>query len=74
MTNLWLKTKNWHLQYLSEIVKSNFKNEYNGPIILYKYRPFDEHTFEILENDYIFLCPAEKEDDETECLTTTNLI
>lgn len=66
-------TQDEKLIYLNEIVKNNFTSEYKGPLILYKYRPFDEYTFEMLDNDYIFLCPAEKEDDETECLTTTNL-
>ena len=66
-------TQEGKIIYLSEIVKSNFKSEYKGPMTLYKYRPFDKFTFDMLENDYIFLCPAEKEDDETECLTTTNL-
>ena len=66
-------TQEEKIKYLSEIVKSNFKNDYKGLSILYKYRPFDKYTYDMLKNDYIFLCPAEKEDDETECLTTTNL-
>lgn len=45
---------------------------YKGPELLYKYRPFDDYTFDMLENEYFFLCPAEKEDDETECLTTVD--
>ena len=37
------------------------------PAFLYKYRPFDEHTFDMLENGYVYLCPAEKLDDPSEC-------
>ena len=58
--------------YLNQIIFSKFGIDYKGPKSLYKYRPFDEHTFDMFENDYIFLCPAEKEDDETECLTTVD--
>lgn len=37
------------------------------PSYLYKYRPFDEHTFDMLEKGYVYLCPAEKLDDPSEC-------
>ena len=37
------------------------------PSYLYKYRPFDEYTFEMLDNNYVYLCPAEKLDDPSEC-------
>lgn len=37
------------------------------PQFLYKYRPFDEHTFDMLDNAYVYLCPAEKLDDPSEC-------
>lgn len=37
------------------------------PKKLYKYRPFDNYTFDMLENNYIYLCPAKNLDDETEC-------
>ena len=60
------------IAYLNQIIYSKFGIDYNGPNLLYKYRPFDEYTFDMLENDYIFLCPAEKEDDETECVTTVD--
>jgi hypothetical protein len=60
------------INYLNNFIltKSNFI--YGGPKYLYKYRPFDEFTFDMLENEYVYLCPAEKEDDETECLTTVD--
>lgn len=38
------------------------------PKSLFKYRCFDEYTQEMLEEKYIFLCPAEKLDDPFECI------
>lgn len=46
---------------------------YKGPASLFKYRPFDEHTFDMLENKYLFLCAAEKLDDPTECMASLNM-
>lgn len=60
------------IAYLNQIIASNQQTLYYGPKLLYKYRPFDEFTFDMLENEYVYLCPAEKEDDETECLTTVD--
>lgn len=40
------------------------------PQKLYKYRPFDEHTFDMLENEYVFLCKAKDLDDPSECKTS----
>lgn len=37
------------------------------PQFLYKYRPFDEFTFDMLDNRYVYLCPAERLDDPSEC-------
>lgn len=37
------------------------------PQYLYKYRPFDIFTLDMLENGYVYLCPAEKLDDPSEC-------
>ena len=37
------------------------------PSFLYKYRRFDEYTFDMLENAYVYLCPAENLDDPSEC-------
>lgn len=65
-------TNDEKIAYLNQIRLSKFGIDYKGPKLLYKYRPFDEYTFDMLENEYIFLCPAEKEDDETECLTTVD--
>lgn len=58
--------------YLNQIMFGKDKLKYNGPKSLYKYRPFDKYSFDMLENEYLYLCPAEKEDDETECITTVD--
>lgn len=55
------------VKYLNEKLKN--KHFYNGPKSLFKYRPFDEWTFEMLEENYLYFRQAKKEDDETECLT-----
>ncbi len=43
------------------------KKSFTVPSFLYKYRNFDEHTFDMLENRYVYLCPAENLDDPSEC-------
>ncbi len=55
------------IRYINEFCKTKV---YKGPKFLYKYRPFDEHAFEMLENDYLYLCQAKKLDDPTECIAT----
>lgn len=67
-----MMTNEEKIAYLNQIIYSKMSINYKGPELLYKYRPFDDYTFDMLENEYIFLCPAEKEDDETECLTTVD--
>ena len=37
------------------------------PRFLCKYRPFDEYTFDMIENEYLYLCPAKNLDDPSEC-------
>ncbi len=54
------------IQMINEAI-ANQPLRYFGPSILYKYRPFDKFAFDMLENHYVFLCPAFKLDDETEC-------
>ena len=39
------------------------------PSLLYKYRPYDKYTFDMLERGYVYLCPAENLDDPSECKT-----
>lgn len=51
----------------------NEEVSYNGPISLFKYRSFDEYTFDMLDNKYLFLCAAEKLDDPTECITSISI-
>ena len=59
------------IEYLNRYVKGGGVNfSYAGPNYLYKYRPFDQYTYDMLENNYLFLCPANKLDDETECIAT----
>lgn len=60
------------IKYLNERIQLNGQDIYDGPKSLFKYRPFDEYTFDMLENRYLFLCPAEKLDDPTECMTTVD--
>lgn len=43
------------------------KKDIRVPSFLYKYRRFDEHTFDMLENHYVYLCPAKNLDDPSEC-------
>lgn len=43
------------------------KKEAPIPQFLYKYRPFDEHTFDMLDKGYVYLCSAERLDDPSEC-------
>lgn len=38
-----------------------------GPRFLYKYRPFDKFTFDMLDKGYVYLCPANLLDDPSEC-------
>ena len=40
---------------------------------MYKYRPFDKYTFDMLENNYVFLCAACDLDDPSECVVTTDI-
>jgi len=63
---------NEKLNYINYILM-NRDASYKGPASLFKYRPFDEHTFDMLENKYLFLCVAEKLDDPTECMTSLNM-
>lgn len=58
--------------YLNQFISTNNKI-YTGPKYLYKYRPFDQYTFDIIENNYVFLCAANKLDDPSECVVTTDI-
>ena len=41
--------------------------EIGSPQFLYKYRPFDKFTFDMLDKGYVYLCPANHLDDPSEC-------
>ncbi|MDE6586099.1 MAG: DUF2971 domain-containing protein [Clostridia bacterium] len=43
------------------------KQDVQVPHFLYKYRSFDEFTYDMLDKRYVYLCPAEKLDDPSEC-------
>lgn len=57
------------LKYLNDKLNDNLNNNsvYNGPKYLYKYRPYDKYTFDMLENNYVFLCKVSNLDDKSEC-------
>lgn len=54
-------------KYLNSFFNNVKAFQYGGPKSLFKYRPFDAFAFDMLENKYLYLCPTENEDDETEC-------
>ena len=58
------------IKYLNLILNQKNEVKYGGPSILYKYRSFDKYTFDMLENNYLFLCPAKDLDDKSECNTS----
>ena len=61
------------IQFINKVIKDKENFEYFGPPTLFKYRPFDEFTFPMLETKSVYLCPANKLDDETECMTSINI-
>lgn len=58
--------------FISELSK---RNEYinKTPKVLYKYRDFDKFTFDMIENDYVYLAPSGMLDDPFDCLTDIDL-
>lgn len=61
--------KDSKLKYLNDSLNNPEANKDSHPKSLFKYRPFDKYAMDMLENDYVYLCPAGNEDDETECYT-----
>lgn len=47
--------------------RSNFLEK--TPVILYKFRPFDKYTFEMIEEGYAYLAPVKGLDDPFDCLS-----
>lgn len=43
------------------------------PKQLYKYRKFDNYAFDMIENEYVYLSPADLLDDPFDCLIKNNL-
>lgn len=43
------------------------------PKFLYKYRPFDGYTYDMLDNAYLYLCPAKNLDDPSECTVSFDI-
>lgn len=58
------------LKILNELLIEKENVKYIVPQSLFKYRPFDEHTFDMLENNYLFLCKAKNLDDKFECMSS----
>lgn len=58
---------------LNKFITTNNNQINTGPKYLYKYRPFDQHTFDMIENHYVFLCAANVLDDPSECVVTTDI-
>ncbi|MCI9182352.1 DUF2971 domain-containing protein [Thomasclavelia cocleata] len=58
------------INYLNSVINTKEEIKYSGPAILYKYKPFNEYTFDMLEKNYLYLCPAKNLDDKSECNTS----
>ncbi|MDE6414896.1 MAG: DUF2971 domain-containing protein [Anaeroplasmataceae bacterium] len=58
------------IDYLNSVINTKEEIKYSGPAILYKYKPFNKYTFDMLEKNYLYLCPAKDLDDESECNTS----
>lgn len=77
MTN---KEKNEYLSLMTLSRSQSFPNEIarrnqlsaKSPNTLYKYRTFDKYTFDMLDNDYVFLAPAGTLDDPFDCMVSTS--
>ena len=63
----------YNIDYLNTRIRNKDNFVYDGPKSLYKYRPFDNFTFDMFGNEYVYLCPAEKLDDPSECMTKVKL-
>lgn len=60
---------NEKIDYLNSVTRDKDRI-YRGPKSLFKYRSFDSFAFDMLEKDYVYLCPAKNLDDKTECDTS----
>lgn len=55
------------IKNINERIKGNKSSVPNS---LFKYRPFDEFTYDMLENEYLYLCAAKRLDDPSECVVS----
>lgn len=62
-----------NITYLNNVIRNKDTFVYAGPKSLFKYRPFDRFSFDMFENEYLYLCPAENLDDPSECMTEIKL-
>ena len=61
---------NHNLRKNMPIARNSFilnKTDITPPLTLFKYRKFDKYAFEMLDEDYIYFCPAKELDDPYEC-------
>lgn len=69
LTDLMLLMSN---PFVDEIFKINNSMKFT-PKILYKYRPFDKWTYDMLKEPYVYLTPVTDLDDPFDCLTNVSL-
>lgn len=55
------------VRYINEFANTKV---YKGPRFLYKYRPLDDYAFDMLSDNYLYLCQAKRLDDPMECVGT----
>lgn len=67
-----IKFINQRIKQLDQQIQLNNQIQNEAPKSLFKYRPFDEHTFDMFDKRYVYLCPAEKLDDPTECMVSVD--
>ena len=54
------------IDYLNKKINNN-DYPYEGPKSLFKYRKFDKYTYDMIDNNYVFLCQVKGLDDLEEC-------
>ena len=61
------------LKFFDNETIKNKNLDYKIPNLFYKYKKFNEFSIEMLENEYLYLAPANTLDDPFDCLTSMNL-
>ena len=59
--------------FFDEPNKIKFVREHT-PRTLFKFRKFDEHTFDMIDNNYVYLANASSLDDPFDCLTSISSV